>query len=176
VRRLHLAELERTAFWELCDLLISGAPHLPESSPSARLPADPEAFAVLQREVARELARDPRARGLLYLGGPGLARAAVRAALPGPEASARAGDASARVFLLGPRGADHPAAPHPQVTEVWLDGDKRLSTHQVLLHLSEQGGYAWLADEDGRAFHTSDVPLVDALVQRLQALYDLQPL
>jgi len=176
VRRLHLAELERTAFWELCDLLISGAPHLPESSPSARLPADPEAFAVLQREVARELARDPRARGLLYLGGPGLARAPVRAALPGPEASARAGDASARVFLLGPRGGDHPAAPHPQVTEVWLDGDKRLSTHQVLLHLSEQGGYAWLSDEDGRAFHTSDVPLVDALVQRLQALYDLQPL
>lgn len=176
VRRLHLGELERTAFWELCDLLIGGAPHLPESSPSARRPADPEAFAAVQLEVARELARDPRARGLVYAGGPGLARAPLRAALPDGEATARAGDASAQVFLLGPRGGDHPAPPHPQVTEIWLDGDQRLAGHQFLLHLSEQGGYAWLASDDGRAFHTSDVPLVDALVQRLQALYDLQPL
>ena len=100
----------------------------------------------------------------------------MRAALPAGEAASRAGDASAHVFLLGPRGGDHPAPPHPQVTEVWLDGDQRLAGHQFLLHLSEQGGYAWLASEDGHAFHTSDVPLVDALVQRLQALYDLQPL
>jgi hypothetical protein len=33
-----------------------------------------------------------------------------------------------------------------------------------------------VAGPDGRAFHTSDVPLVDALVSKLQALYDLQPL
>jgi diguanylate cyclase (GGDEF)-like protein len=176
VRRLQLGDLDRTAFWELTDLLISGAPHLADSSPSARRPADPEAFAAVQREVARELGRDPRARGLVYVGGPGLARAPLREALPAAESTARAGDASAHVYLLGPRGGDRPGTPHPQVTEVWLDGDQRLASHQVLLHLSEQGGYAWLSSQDGRAFHTSDVPLVDALVQRLQALYDLQPL
>ncbi len=176
VRRLHLGELERTAFWEVCDLLIDGAPHLPDTSPSARLPADPEVFASLQREVARELARDPRSRGLVYIGGPGLARAPVRAELPDGEGTGRAGDVAAHVYLLGPRGDDHPADPHPQITEVWLDGDKRLADHHFLLHLSEQGGYGWLSNGHGQAFHTSDVPLVDALVQRLLALYDLQPL
>jgi two-component system cell cycle response regulator len=175
VRRLPLAELDRSAFWEVCDLLLSGASRIPGTSPSALLPADPDAFSTVQREVARELARDPRARGLVYIGGPGLARAPLRDALPAGEAAGRAGDASAHVYLLGPRGGDQPAAHHPQVTEVWLDGDKRLAGHQFILHLSEQGGYAWLSSQDGRAFHTSDAPLVDALVQRLQAHYELQP-
>jgi diguanylate cyclase (GGDEF)-like protein len=177
VRQLQLGDLDRAAFWELCDLLVAGAPHLADTSPSARLPAgDGEPFAALQREVALELARDPRARGLVYIGGPRVARDSLRAALPAGETAGRAGDASAHVYLLGPRGAGRPAPHHPQVTEVWLDGDQRLTSHQLLLHLSEQGGYAWLADASGRAFQTSDVPLVDALVQRLQALYDLQPL
>jgi len=176
VRRLALRDLERTAFWELCDLLIAGAPHLADSSPSARLAAGPDAFAAAQAEVARELARDPAARGLVYAGGSQLARAAWRALLPAGEATARAGDASAHVYLLGPRGNEPAAAHHPQLTEVWLDGDQRLSGHRFLLYLSEQGGYAWLSGAEGRAFHSSDVPLVDALVQRLQALYDLQPL
>jgi diguanylate cyclase (GGDEF)-like protein len=176
VRRLQLADYGRTDFWELCDLLIAGAGRIPDTSPSARLPSDDEAFATIQREVARELSRDPRARGLVYVGGPGLARAPLRAALPAGQAVGRAGDLSAHAYLLGPRGGTAPATPHAQVTDVWLDGDKRLAGHQFLLYLSEQGGYAWLGNVHGRAFQTSDVPLVDLLVQHLQALYDLQPL
>ena len=176
VRRLQLADYGRTDFWELCDLLIAGAGRIPETSPSARLPVDAEAFAAIQREVARELSRDPRARGLVYVGGPGLARAPLRAALPAVEATGRAGDLPAHVFLLGPRGGAPQSSPHAQLTDVWLDGDKRLGGHQFLLYLSEQGGYAWLGNVHGRAFQTSDVPLVDLLVQHLQALYDLQPL
>ncbi len=67
LRRLHLDDLEPSAFWELADVLLSDAP-LPESSPSARLEADPELLAAAMREAAREVARDPRARGHLYVG------------------------------------------------------------------------------------------------------------
>ena len=176
VRKRHLDDLPRTAFWELCDLLLQGDGPLPATSPSSRLAADPERFALAQREAARELSRDPHARGLLYLGTPGgLSRAPLLAALPGDEAGARAGDAAPHVTLLGPRGAG-PPADHPLVTEVFLDGDQRLAGHAFLLLLTEQSSYAWLSGPDGRAFHTSDAPLVDALVARLQALYDLQPL
>ena len=176
VRRLQLDDYQRTDFWELCDLLIAGAGRIPDTSPSARLPANDDAFAAIQREVARELSRDPRARGLVYVGGPGLARAPLRAALPAGDETGRSGDLLAHAYLLGPRGTGQPATPHAQVTDVWLDGDKRLAGHQFLLHLSEQGGFAWLGNVHGRAFQTSDVPLVDLLVQHLQALYDLQPL
>ncbi|HET9552806.1 MAG TPA: response regulator [Anaeromyxobacteraceae bacterium] len=174
LRRLQLEDLEPNAFWELVDLLIDGEARLPASSPSARLPADPERFAAAQREAAREIARDPRARGLLYVGtSGGLGNAPVLEALPAAELGSRAGDASVHVYLLGPRGG--PPVAHPLVTEVFLDGDKRLAGHELLLFLSEHSAYAWISGPDGRAFHTSDVPLVDALVARLQALYDLQP-
>lgn len=174
VRRLHLGDLERGAFWELVDLLLDPGVRLAESSPSSRLPADPERLEALQREAAREIARDPRARGLLYVGTPvGLSRAPVLAELPA-EAGGRAGDASVHVFLLGPRGDGAPVE-HPLVTEVFLDGDKRLAGHEVLLFLSEHSAYAHLTGPGGRAFHTSDVPLVDLLVAKLQAAYDLQP-
>jgi diguanylate cyclase (GGDEF)-like protein len=174
LRRLQLEDLEPGAFWELVDLLVGGEARLPDSSPSARLPADPERFAAAQREAAREIARDPRARGLLYVGtSGGLGHAPVLDALPAADLGGRAGDASVHVYLLGPRGG--PAVSHPLVTEVFLDGDKRLAGHELLLFLSEHSAYAWLSGPDGRAFHTSDAPLVDALVARLQALYDLQP-
>ncbi len=66
LRRLHLGDLDRAAFWELADMLLSEQAPIPESSPSTRLAADPELFAAAQREAAREISRDPRARGLLY--------------------------------------------------------------------------------------------------------------
>jgi hypothetical protein len=176
VRRLHLGDLEPNAFWELCDILLRPGVHLPESSPSARRPADPELFRAAQREAAREIGRDPRARGLLYVGlGGGLDAAPVIAALPGGEWAARASDDATRVFLLGPRGGG--AAPdHPLVTPVFLDGEKRLATHEFLLFLGENSAYGLVQSPGGELFHTADVPLVDALVSKLQALYDLQPM
>jgi hydroxypyruvate reductase len=55
-------------------------------------------------------------------------------------------------------------------------GDARFAGHQFLLFLSEHSAYAWLSGPGGRAFHTADLPLVDALVHQLQARYDLQAL
>ena len=175
LRRLHLGDLEPSAFWELADLLLSDSAHVPESSPSARLDADPELLVAAQREAAREIARDPRARGVLYAGVRGGAGASLLAALPQADVAARAGDSSVRVYLLGPRGKAQ-APQHPLVTEVFLDGDKRFASHEFLLFISEHAAYALLAGPSGRMFHTSDLPLVDALVSKLQNLYDLQPL
>lgn len=176
LRRLHLGDLDPNAFWELADLLLSDSARIPESSPSARLDADDELFAAAQREAAREIARDPRARGLLYVGvRGGLAAAPLRGALPPGDPAARAGDSTVRVYLLGPRGSGADAPPHPLVTEVYLDGDQRLAGHEFVLFMSEHSAYGLLSSA-GRTFHTSDVPLVDALVSKLQALYDLQPL
>jgi len=176
LRRLQLSDLDPSAFWELTDLLLSDQARLPEASPSARLPADRELFELAQREAALEIARDPRARGLLYVGvGGGLSTAPVLAALPPGDGTARAGDATVQVCLLGPRGREGERVQHPLVSEIYLDGDKRFVGHEFLLFISEHSAYGLLSGPNGRMFHTSDVPLVDALVSKLQALYDLQP-
>jgi diguanylate cyclase (GGDEF)-like protein len=176
LRRLQLGELDPSAFWELADVLLAEHPRLPDGSPSARLPADRELFELAQREAALEIARDPRARGLLYVGlGGGLSTAPVLQALPPGDVSARAGDATAHVFLLGPRGRDGDRSAHPLVSEVFLDGDKRFLGHEFMLFISEHSAYGLITGPGGRMFHTSDVPLVDTLVSKLQALYDLQP-
>jgi diguanylate cyclase (GGDEF)-like protein len=177
VRRLHLGDLGPSAFWELADLLLSDSARMPDTSPSARLDASPEFFAAAQREAAREISRDPRARGVLYVGVRGSsAGAAVLGALPEVEVASRSGDATIRVYLLGRRGAGATPRPHPLVTEVYLDGDQRFAGHEFLLFITERSAYGVIAGPDGRMFHTSDGPLVDALVSKLQNLYDLQPL
>jgi hypothetical protein len=176
LRRLHLGDLPPNAFWELADLLLSDSARIPDSSPSARLAGDAELLQAAQREAGREIARDPRARGLLYAGGrAGSAGAAIVEALPPGDVAARAGDATVRVYLLGPRGDAAPVG-HPLVTEVYVDGDARFASHEFLLFISEHSAYGLLSGPGGRTFHTSDAPLVDALVSKLQAHYDLQPL
>jgi hypothetical protein len=139
--------------------------------------ADPELVAAAVQEAVREVARDPRARGHLYLGVSGPVGASpVRERLPAGDGAGRVGDQAMHVYILGARGTGPEPAHHPLVTEVYLDGDKRLADHEFLLFMSEHSAYGLITGPDGRTFHTSDVPLVDALVSKLQALYDLQPL
>ncbi len=164
------------AFWELADVLLRGAP-IPAGSPSARLSLDPDLFDAVRREAAREIGRGARTRGVLYVACPDGGEASVVAALPRLEAAARSGDTGSRVYVLGPRAGDGPGEDleHPLVTRVFVEGDRRLQEHAFLLFLSERAAYAFLQGPDGNVFHTSDLPLVDALVAKLQAHYDLQP-
>ena len=175
VRHLHLADLPPGAFWELADLLLSEGAGLPESSPSARRHADPALFETVQREAARELGRDRWARGVIYLGSSAVAGAApLLAGLPRGQGASRSGDDPARVFVLGPRSSGDPAR-HRLVSRVHVEGDAQIAAHEFLLFLGESAAYAFLQRTGGALFHTSDAPLVDLLVAKLQCNYDLQP-
>jgi len=176
VRRLHLGDLPPGAFWELVDLLLSDGARLPESSPSARRRADPGLFEAVQREAARELGRDRQARGVIFLGSSGGDGASpLLAGLPEGQGASRSGDDPARVFLLGPRSGGSPA-PHRLVSRVHVEGDARIAAHDFLLFLGETAAYGFLQRPGGVLFHTSDAPLVDLLVAKLQSAYELQPI
>ncbi|NTX01242.1 response regulator [Myxococcus sp. CA051A] len=172
-RRLMLDGLP---FWDEVDLLLGtpNSPRLPvdeRAEPSRRGKVADVLFDELQAEIARELTRDPGTRGLLYVGGP-----EIRADLPiaaGLESAPP--DLSSRIYLLG-RRVDLES--HPALTPVFLEGDERVSRHEFILWLSESAAYA-LIQRRGRGatwgFHTSDTAVVDGLISKLQAEYDLQP-
>ncbi len=128
-------------------------------------------FDELQTEIGREVLREPSARGLLYVGGP-----EIRADLPIADAlESPPPDLASRVYLLGRRAN---LESHPALTPVFLEGDERMTRHEFLLWLSENSAYA-LIQRRGRGatwgFHTSDAAVVDGLITKLQAEYDLQP-
>lgn len=168
--------LDPLSFWDEVDLLLGGAqsPRLPadeRADPSRRGKVANVLFEDLQVEVARELTRDPSARGLLYIGGP-----EVRSDLPISVALDGApSEFGSRVYVLGRRG-DLDA--HAALTPVFLEGDERMARHEFLLWLSENAAYA-LLQRRGRGvtwgFHTSDTTVVEGLISKLQTEYDLQP-
>ncbi len=172
-RRLHL---DGVSFWEEVEILLGGAqsPKLPtdeKAEPSRRGKVAQTLFDELQAEVGRELTRDPYSRGLLYVGG-----AEVKADMPIAQGlDALPADFAFRVYALG-RRADLDS--HPALTPVFLEGDERMLRHQFLLWLSEHSAYA-LIQRPGRGvtwgFHTSDTAVVESLITKLQAEYDLQP-
>lgn len=172
-RRLMLDGLP---FWDEVELLLGSptSPRLPSdehAEPSRRGKVSDVLFDELQAEIARELLRDPGARGVLYVGGP-----EIRADLP---IAAGLEDVPPefvpRVYLLG-RRADLDS--HPALTPVFLEGDERVARHEFVLWLSESAAYA-LIQRRGRGatwgFHSSDTTVVDGLISKLQAEYDLQP-
>lgn len=172
-RRLMLDGLP---FWDEVDLLLGTptSPKLPvdeKSEPSRRGKVADVLFDELQAEIARELMRDPGSRGLLYVGGP-----EIRTDLPiaaGLESAPP--DLASRIYLLG-RRVDLES--HPALTPVFLEGDDRVTRHEFILWLSENAAYALIQRRGLGAtwgFHTSDTAVVDGLISKLQAEYDLQP-
>jgi len=172
-RRLMLDGLP---FWDEVDLLLGmpTSPKLPvdeRAEPSRRGKVSDVLFDELQAEIARELIRDPSSRGLLYVGGP-----EIRTDLPiaaGLESAPP--DMASRVYLLG-RRVDLES--HPALTPVFLEGDDRVTRHEFILWLSETAAYALIQRRGLGAtwgFHTSDTAVVDGLISKLQAEYDLQP-
>lgn len=172
-RKLHLDGL---SFWEQIELLLGkpDSPKLPvdeRAEPSRRGKVSEALFEELQVEIARELIRDPAARGVVYVG-TGDIRGDLPVALHLETAPA---ELAARVYVLGRRAG---LESHPGLTPVFLEGDDRLGRHEFILWLSEKAAYA-LVQRRGRGatwgFHTSDTGVVDGLVTKLQSEYDLQP-
>ena len=141
------------------------------ASASYRGPLPDEHFARVQREIGKELTRDPSTRGLLYLGcGDQEPVLPLLESLPSEVAP--------RICLLLRRG--HAAIDHPAVTTLFLPGPSPLPPGamqlEFLLYLSEGSAYAYARKRlEPFAFHSSDRPLVDHLIARLQQAYDLQP-
>lgn len=168
--------LDGLPFWDEVELLLGSAtsPKLPSderAEPSRRGKVSDALFEELQTEISREFLRDPTSRGLLYVGGPEIrADLAVATGLDNAPP-----EFAPRVYVLGKR---RDLDSHPALTPVFLEGDERLSRHEFLLWLSEHSSYA-LIQRPGRGatwgFHTSDPAVVDGLIARLQAEYDLQP-
>ncbi|MFZ5472277.1 MAG: response regulator [Myxococcota bacterium] len=178
-RRLSLQRmlaLDPLTFWDEVELLLGSArspklPHEMDAEPSRRGKVSDLLFEELQEEIARELVREPLARGVLYVGGP-----QVRADLPISSGLQRVPvDHAFRAYVLGRRGD---LESHPALTPVFLEGDERMARHEFILWLSENAAYA-LVQRRGRGatwgFHTSDAAVVEGLVSKLQAEYDLQP-
>lgn len=168
--------LDGLPFWDEVELLLGtpSSPKLPadeRAEPSRRGKVSDLLFDELQSEIARELLRDPGARGLLYVGGP-----EIRSDLPiasGLESAPP--ELASRIYLLG-RRTDLDS--HPAVTPVFLEGDDRFTRHEFLFWLSEHASYALIQRRGKGAtwgFHSSDTAVVDGLITKLQAEYDLQP-
>jgi diguanylate cyclase (GGDEF)-like protein len=178
-RRLHLEDL---GFWETVEVLVGpraarlnpprDGQKIPGTSHFGPLPSGQ--FDALQREICRDLLREPRARGLFYVGTAEVhPDVPVVSALPVTELGAR-------VYLLGRRGTS--PIHHAVVTPVYLDrapvaGGHSAAEHDFALYLAERAAYAFVKrrTEGEPTFHSSDRLLVDHLVAKLQQAYDLQP-
>ena len=172
-RKLMLEPLD---FWEQVEVLLGNAqsPKLPtdeRAEPSRRGKVSEDLFQQLQEEIARELLRDPLGRGLIYVGGP-----AISMDLPlASELETAPVDIASRVYLLGRRGD---MDSHPSLTPVFIEADERLNRHEFILWLGEASAYALIQRRGKGAvwgFHSSDTAVVDGLITKLQAAYDLQP-
>jgi diguanylate cyclase (GGDEF)-like protein len=178
-RRLHLEDL---GFWETIEVLVGPrASRLHPPGDGKKIagtshfgPLPHGEFGALQREICRDLLREPRARGLFYVG-----TAEVHPDVPVVSALPVA-ELGARVYLLGRRGTS--PIHHAVVTPVYLDrapvaGGHSAAEHDFALYLAERAAYAFVhrRTEGGPTFHTSDRLLVDHLVAKLQQAYDLQP-
>jgi diguanylate cyclase (GGDEF)-like protein len=168
-------KLEGLPFWDEVELLLgsSKSPKLPDTSgePSRRGRVADVLFDELQTEVARNLLREPNARGLIYVGVSQLnVDVPIAVGLEGVDPTL-----APRVYLLGRRGD---LTTHPVITPVFVEGDDRLHRHEFLLWLGDGSAYA-LLQRRGRGatwgFHSSDPTLVEGLVSALQSEYSLQP-
>ena len=181
VRRLHLDDLDPAAFWELADLLLAGlraASRRARPSAPARATTASSSPPRSARRPAR-FGRDPRARGLLYVGGRGRRRPPRRSCRRSRPATPRPRGRPGRARL--PARPARRTAPrrsaHPLVTEVYLDGDERFADHEFLLFLSEHSAYALLAGPGGRDASTPPTRRSSTRSSRSsRTLYDLQPL
>ena len=129
-------------------------------------------FDELQMEVARDLLREPidarpRLRGRRRTSPPRCR--SPRRSIARRRTSRRTSTRWASALDLDE---------HAAITPVFLEGDERLQRHEFLLWLGDGSAYA-LVQRRGRGatwgFHTSDPMVVEGLVSKLQAEYDLQP-
>ena len=159
--------LDGQGFWESVELLLAGTVE-EVNGVDAGTVMPPEGVARIALALIRDAQRE-RIMGTLYLAGDADLGAQVsRQVLSSQELLLR-------TWLLGPaHSVRDPAA------EIRLPlSDSRLKTTSMVLWMTERGGYCLLGRKqpDGQihAYHSSDLDLVEGLVNALQTTYHLQP-
>lgn len=160
--------LDGLGFWESVEQLLVRSTGEPEAGVDADTSLPPEAVSRIALALIRDAQRE-RIMGTLYLAGDAeLSAQVARQVLSSQELLLR-------TWLLGPaHSVRDPAA------EIRLPlSDSRLKTTSMVLWMTERGGYCLLGRKqpDGQlhAYHSSDLDLVEGLVNALQSTYHLQP-
>lgn len=161
--------LSGRTFWESVEqLLPSAGSEQAGSGLGARTTLAPEEVTRIALGLIRDAQRE-RILGTLYLAGDAELSAQVA------RASAASQDQVLRTWLLGPaQSVRDPAA------EIRLPlTDSRLKTTAMILWMTERGGYCLLGRKQPNGqlltYHSSDLDLVEGLVNSLQSTYHLQP-
>ena len=164
-RRLRLEDHD---YWEMVDLLLetrSLSAITGDSGKRGDLPSG--LLDALAAESAKDVARAPDVRGLIYIGIDKLTEdSPLVQILSGLE------DAETRVYILTKTA--EATIDNPAVTVVSLTEEERLSAGMFFLLLTESTSYGWMTRNGLQSYHTSDVSLIEALIDRLQEYYDLQ--
>lgn len=162
--------LDGRGFWDSVESLINGEDELSSDAQAAgsRTAMHSELVAHIATTLIRDCARD-RVAGTLYLAGDSELSAAVARIV------AASTELELRTWLLGPNSSlRDPAA------EIRLPlADARLKQTALVLCVTERGGYCLVGrrGEAGQvnAYQSSDLELVEGLVNSLQSTYHLQP-
>jgi diguanylate cyclase (GGDEF)-like protein len=161
--------LSGRTFWESVEQLLPSADSpTAQSGVGATTTLAPEAITQIALSLIRDAQRE-RILGTLYLSGDADMSAQVARQVLASQ------DQSLRTWLLGPaHSVRDPAA------EIRLPlTDSRLKTTAMILWMTERGGYCLLAKKEPNGtlstYHSSDLDLVEGLVNALQSTYHLQP-
>jgi len=161
--------LDGRGFWDSVEFLITGDEEGDHTAAAgSRTAMNQELVTHIATSVIRDAARD-RIAGTLYLAGDAELSAAVARVV------AASTELQLRTWLLGPTSSlRDPAA------EIRLPlADARLKQTALVLCVTERGGYCLVGrrGEGGQvlAYQSSDLELVEGLVNALQSTYHLQP-
>jgi diguanylate cyclase (GGDEF)-like protein len=161
--------LSGRTFWESVEQLLPSADsNTPASGVGATTTLTPEAITRIALSLIRDAQRE-RILGTLYLSGDADMSAQIARQVLASQ------DQSLRTWLLGPaHSVRDPAA------EIRLPlTDSRLKTTAMILWMTERGGYCLLGKKEPNGtlsvYHSSDLDLVEGLVNALQSTYHLQP-
>jgi len=166
---------EGKPFWEIISLLLSGEGYEEKDAVPFDIGKDlslPVFYLErLQEMIFQEITRDPKRRGILYLG--------VRKILPNLpvlKVLDTIGATSTKIFIVG-EGAEEKKWNLPNMTPIYLS-DARLLETFFLFFLGEDVSYAVACKErwgeQYSCFHTVDPYLIEGLINKFQREYSLQ--
>ncbi|MBI5560293.1 MAG: hypothetical protein HY883_03370 [Deltaproteobacteria bacterium] len=171
-------DLKGKLFWEIVAALTGASYNLPEYSTfdtGPELELENSFIHAVNETIAREIARAPEKRGILYIGTKRLS-----GAVPFKKELSSLGKTSTKIFLVGAAGGGgegQEGLDIRNVTTIHLT-DHRIEGVYFTFFMNEDSSYALVARESWgdthNCFHTSDPYVVEGIITKLQRDYSLQ--